>query len=140
MTCTTDLARGAAEFVLPTYHSHEPVGGSTAAPPTMRSHGWRVAIDTLGAARSLADDWDGMGAVAPVPALVDSAISLAQTLQANGTPAPNRTHAGVNGTLFFEWYTPAGYAELEVIEPTVAEQRLVPHGSNQAQVQVIRRR
>lgn len=41
---------------------------------------WQCIIDELLRIRSLKDDWDGEGSEAPHPALVDGAITLAQTL------------------------------------------------------------
>ena len=42
--------------------------------------------------------------------------------------------AGVNGTVYFEWHTPLGYAEIEVTSPFDAEYRWVEKGSDVAKV------
>jgi hypothetical protein len=136
MICTAELARGAAEFVPPGYHSHESIGGPTAAPPTDVPSGWQATVESLRRIRSLEEDWDGLDSVAPDPALVDGAISLVRSLRQ--WPPPDRTHAGVNGTIYFEWYTPAGYREVEVTGPTSGELRLVPKGGGQTLGRAIR--
>jgi hypothetical protein len=92
-------------------------------------NGWGPTIDELLRLRRLRDDWDGEGAEAPAPELVDSAITLAQDLQARGWLPPERVLASVNGTIYFEWHTPHGYVELEVTSPGEAECRFVPCGS-----------
>jgi hypothetical protein len=95
---------------------------------------WKDRIDDLLRIRSLTDDWDGEGTIAPHPSLVDGAITLCQTLQSKGSAPPDRVHAGVNETVFLEWHTPAGYQEIEVLSPVEAECRSVPRGSDSVQV------
>jgi hypothetical protein len=81
------------------------------------------------AIRGLDDDWDGQGAEAPPPALVDAAITLAQTLEARGLTPPHRVIAGVDGTVSFEWISCSDYLEIEVMSPDYAEYRFVRSGS-----------
>jgi hypothetical protein len=95
---------------------------------------WDARMAHLKAFRSLEDDWDGDGALAPGPDLADGAISLAQSLQKQGIEPPDRVIAGVNGTIYFEWYGSDGYYEIEVHSPTDAEARWVRNGSNQVVV------
>lgn len=95
---------------------------------------WHSLIDELLRIRNLPDDWDGEGTEAPHPALVDGAITLAQDLQANGSPPAARVIAGVNGTIYFEWHTPFGYQEIEVLSPMDAECRRVRKGSDVTEV------
>lgn len=95
---------------------------------------WSSIIDELLSIRFLEYDWDGEGAEAPDHALVDWAIALAQRLQGEGIEPPGRVHASVNATVYFEWYTPYGYREIEVVSPTEAEWRIVADGANQAEV------
>jgi sulfur carrier protein ThiS len=99
-----------------------------------RAETWHSLIDQLLRIRNLQDDWDGEGTEAPHPALVDRAITLAQYLQANGFPPAERVIAGVNGTIYFEWHTPLGYQEIEVLSPMDAECRWVRKGSNVTEV------
>jgi hypothetical protein len=88
---------------------------------------WEARIHDLLKIRSLEDDWDGAGAVAPPPDLVDSAIILAQILRDRGYDAPSRIVPGVNGTVLFEWQHDGIYEELEVTEPLLAEvMQIVP--------------
>jgi hypothetical protein len=93
------------------------------------AHTWGQLIDELLRIRNLQDDWDGEGTEAPHPALVDGAITLAQTLEAGGYPPAERVIASVNGTIYFEWHAPQGYQEIEVTSPLDAEYRWVPTGS-----------
>jgi hypothetical protein len=106
---------------------------------------WYVLIDELLRIRNLQDDWDGEGTEAPPPALVDGAIILAQCLQAKGYPPADRILAGVNGTIYFEWYTPLEYQEIEyqeieVLSPMDAECRQVRRDSNVTEVIHLSRR
>lgn len=95
---------------------------------------WAAVIDELLRIRTLEDDWDGDGTVAPDPALVDRAITLARSFQAKGDAPPDRVHASVNATVYFEWHTPLGYTEIEVVSPVEAERRSVRKGSNSTEV------
>lgn len=95
---------------------------------------WSLVIDELLRIRTLDDDWDGEGTEAPHPALVDGAITLAQTLQARGVTPPDRVHASVNATVYFEWQTPLGYREIEVVSPVEAECRFVRKGADETEV------
>ena len=96
--------------------------------------GWNKLLDELHRMLELEDDWDGEGSIAPHPALVSGAITLAQTLKANRCMPADRIVASVNGTVYFEWHTPVLYQEIEVISPLDAEVRWVPKGSDIAQV------
>lgn len=105
-----------------------------------RTQTWHASIDELLRIRNLQDDWDDEGTEAPHPALVDGAITLAQYLQANGLPPPDRVIAGVNGTIYFEWHTPFGYQEIEVLSPIDAECRWVRKGSDVTEIIGLSRR
>jgi hypothetical protein len=95
---------------------------------------WSSTIDELLRIRTLKDDWDGEGTEAPHSALVDGAITLAQYLQSKGNIPPDRVHAGVNATVYFEWHTPLGYREIEIVSPVEAECRFVRKGYDQTEV------
>jgi hypothetical protein len=60
------------------------------------------------------------GCEVPDPTLVDAALSLSRVLQ----PA-DRVIASVNGTIYFEYYLPDGYLEIEVTSQHDAEFRYV---------------
>ncbi len=107
-------------------------GSSAPTHSSATGSGWSDRIDDLLRVRNLADDWDGDGAVAPEAAVVDGAITLAQYLAALGTPPADRVHAGVNGTVYFEWHGVEGYREIEVTHPGAAECRWVPVDGTQA--------
>jgi len=89
---------------------------------------WDEVIDELLRIRILKDDWDGEGSPAPEPCIVDGAIAFAQYFVATGISPPHRAHAGVNGTIYFEWYLPQGYREVEVLAPDRAESRSILAG------------
>src|SRR5579875_1322013 len=95
---------------------------------------WSSLIDELLRIRNLQDDWDGEGTEAPDPALVDGAITLAQSLRAKRSPPADRVIAGVNGTIYFEWHTPFGYQEIEVLSPVDAEWRWVSKDSDVTEI------
>jgi len=91
---------------------------------------WADLINSLLEIGNLADDWDGQGAEAPTQGVVDGAIALAQTLRAEQHVPADRVVPSVNGTIYFEWYLPEGYREIEVITATRAEGRFVRKGSD----------
>lgn len=97
------------------------------------SRTWAELIDDLLSLRNLPDDWDGQGASAPHPAIVDGAIRWAQWFRAEQVEPADRVIAGVNGTILFEWFGSPGYAEAEVVTPDRAEVRLVVQGAQQAE-------
>lgn len=104
------------------------------------SQAWPQLIDDLLALRHLEEDWDGQGAAAPHPSLVDGAIALAQDFQAKEMVPADRVIAGVNGTLFFEWHRPTEYMEIEMTAPNQAEVRRVRKGSPVTEVFTLSRR
>jgi hypothetical protein len=92
---------------------------------------WNRWIDELLRLRQLQDDWDGEGALAPPPAVVDRAILIVQILRALDAPPPDRIFPSTNGTIYFEWFTPLGYWEIEVISPHDVQGRKILAGTNQ---------
>jgi hypothetical protein len=91
---------------------------------------WGDVIDELLALRGLEDDWDGQGAMSPDAAIVDTALAVALDFRSTIVPPAARVVAGVNGTVFFEWFSPTKYLEIEVTTPGQAEGRLVFRESN----------
>jgi hypothetical protein len=90
---------------------------------------WEEVIDEIVALQSLGDDWDGLGAIAPTPELLASAIGLATLLQKDGMDAPARAVAGTDGTVLLEWQAVDGsYCEVEVDRPFHADVMLVLPG------------
>lgn len=94
---------------------------------------WDRVIDDLLSLRQLQDDWDGQGAEAPDPAVVDSALKLALNFRASAMHPADRVVAGVNGTVFFEWFAPTQYLEIEVLAPGAAEGRWVYRETNRVE-------
>lgn len=107
--------------------SPAPQDGETLAPaPNPR---WTDRIDDLLDIRRLTDDWDGLGAPAPAPRLVDSAIMLAGWMRGRGVLPPARIVPGLTGTVIFEWQPgPGDYVEVEVTKPFTAELTILRDG------------
>jgi hypothetical protein len=137
MSTITRRAGGASAYSRSSYSAFQPLDERGVFGPDGQespARGWSSVVDELLRIRTLKDDWDGEGTEAPHPALVDGAITLAQSLQAKGDPPPDRVHAGVNATVYFEWHTPDGYTEIEVVSPVEAECRSVRQGTNTTEV------
>lgn len=137
MSTITRQAGGASAYSRPAYPTFQAFDDHGLFGPDDQDaagQDWSSVIDELLRIRTLDDDWDGEGTEAPHPALVDGAITLAQTLQARGVTPPDRVHAGVNATVYFEWHTPLGYREIEVVSPVEAECRFVRKGSDETEV------
>src|SRR4051812_32505232 len=82
----TPAARGASEYTQPDRSPTWPLDDRGLLAPDRcsgQTQTWTQLIDTLRALRDLEDDWDGQGAEAPHPALVDGAITLARQFQTN---------------------------------------------------------
>lgn len=86
-------------------------------PDSQISRGWSDAVDHLLRLRFINDDWDGEGSPAPSAEVLNFATNLARRMKDQGQSPPDRVLAGVNGTVFFEWYFPDCYQEVEVISP-----------------------
>ena len=95
---------------------------------------WNERIDDLLRLYHLDDDWDGGGSPAPAPSLVAGAMKLALTLKEKKHPPADRVSASVDGTIYFEWYTPTGHEEIEVTSPVDAEWRRVEEGADEAEI------
>jgi hypothetical protein len=89
----------------------------------------KKAIDELLELRRLGADWDGEGAVAPIPELVDGAIDfVAQRIY---TP-PSRVVPINDGRIAVEWYQDGCFVSLRVESPYRGRQMFVkPDGSTQ---------
>jgi hypothetical protein len=88
---------------------------------TPRHDPWQQAFEELRALSRLRDDWDGLGAHAPSPALLGSAVKVAEWYRASGRPAPSRVVAGTDGAVIIEWQAEGYYADLEIVEPNHAK-------------------
>lgn len=91
--------------------------------------GWKKCIDALLDIRTLEDDWDGQGAPAPPPDVVDGAIVLAVMLRQRHVAPPDATVQGVNRNVTLHWQWADGtFFEIDVIEPGLADAYLIPAG------------
>lgn len=84
---------------------------------------WSDQIMQLRRIRSMRDDWDGEGAEAPKPEVVDSVEDLLlQIREDQSAPPPSRIVASPDGALVIEWQLGNdGYVEMECSEPYRAE-------------------
>jgi len=94
-----------------------PYDGLMIARPMPRQDSWERVFEELRSIAGLEDDWDGLGAKAPAPALLETAAKLAQWYRAGGTTAPSRIVAGTDGAIMIEWQTEGSYADVEIAEP-----------------------
>jgi len=79
---------------------------------------WLAAEQQLIEIAQLEDDWDGLGAEAPEPEILESAIELLSNLRSiHRSPPPVHIVASANGTILFEWQGEGFYSEVEVVEP-----------------------
>ena len=83
---------------------------------------WDRRLEDLLSIRSLRDDWDGDGAEAPIPELMDTAIALLGWFRRSGHfPVPSRIVPSPNGTVVIEWESPDMYLEAEITTPSTVE-------------------
>ena len=83
---------------------------------------WRERFDDLALIRSFMDDWDGEGALAPTPELVDSVSELLKLLRnKRDFSPPSRIVAAPLGSIIVEWQTTQIYFEAEISTPYRAE-------------------
>lgn len=74
-------------------------------------------IQELEDIQSLQDNWDGEGAEAPKPELVDSTITLLGFIQ-NTLPPPTRITPSQTGNIVLEWqFEDNVYLEAEIVDP-----------------------
>lgn len=104
------------------------VGHASNGAVTPQAANWQGSIQQIEQLRTLAEDWDGQGATAPMPEVIDSAVQLALLYRSRQTPAPNRIVPGVGGTVIMEWQIADGYCEVEIVRPGYAEGMLVTEG------------
>jgi hypothetical protein len=93
---------------------------------------WSRVVQRLEDLRSLRNDWDGLGALAPSTAIVRSAITLTNAFRREKWQAPSAAVATVAGTILFTWEKPhpflrpgMRYLEIEVSGPEQAELMIV---------------
>lgn len=85
---------------------------------------WKNVMAELRDMRSLSDDWDGDGAVAPGVAVVDTALTQAIRLRSEYHNPPDRVIAGVNGSVLLEWFLFNRIEQMEIFAPNEFEVRI----------------
>lgn len=100
----------------------EPTSGQITWTDGESTSGWSRIERELLAMEGLFDNWDNMGAVAPDPALIDSAARFLHRLQSEHLDLPDMVMPGPEGTIIFAWHwAPGSTLEAEIGEPGVAE-------------------
>jgi hypothetical protein len=91
-------------------------GGSPQTPQGFElDPGWQLAESELLAIQRLRDDWDGMGAKAPDPKVVESAFIFLDILRISGdSQPPESITASPRGRIVFSWQC----FEAEIVDPT----------------------
>lgn len=82
---------------------------------------WDRAVEALRSLAELGHDWDGMGADALSPEIVNTALNYLMVLRMKGFTAPGRICATPAGTVMFEWHEDSLYREAEVVSATEVE-------------------
>lgn len=77
---------------------------------------WRNLREELVRIRGYADDWDGTGAAAPNPQLVDNAMLFLDLLKDQQENPPDAVAATPNGGVLFVWDTEGPYTEAQIEE------------------------
>lgn len=120
--------------ILSRFPSHVPNGqvnhvGIAVHSVAPASDEWTARLEELDVFRSYGENWDGQGADAISPAIIESAVHLARLLNRQGVAAPSCIVPGVHGTVIFEWQGADGaYLEVEVTAPDRAEGCLIVAG------------
>ncbi len=90
---------------------------------------WEPAVRKLVEFQALGEDWDGFGAKPPSEALLASAVGLAYLFSQHGVHPPGCVVPTPDGAVTFVWQEPDGtYADVEVVEPFVAEVMIIEPG------------
>jgi hypothetical protein len=92
-----------------------------ASPEREQAMAWDQTIDELHSIMQLRDDWDGLGARAPSPALAVMALRVAESFRDRKMIPPGSVVASLGGTVVFEWQIDGFYTELEITGPYDAE-------------------
>ncbi len=84
---------------------------------------WSEIVKSIGDMRSLQNNWDGEGAIAPQKAIVDTALALIDNFRSqNGdNTSPDRALPSIDGRILIEWHLENSYMEAEIVEPGLAE-------------------
>jgi hypothetical protein len=94
---------------------------------------WREREAEIRASALLTDDWDGEGAHAPAPGVVDTAVQLISLRWNEGRlPPPARVTISSDGTIIISWRGAGTYLEAEIEEPGRV-QWMLKTGSQKAQ-------
>jgi hypothetical protein len=102
---------------VPAYSGGGAVRGDALATGQAERDRWKaIRADLLLIAR-LRDDWDGQGAKAPSPPVVESAFHILRLFHEGGLSVPSSVVAAPDGAVVFTWETPNSYREAEISRP-----------------------
>jgi len=85
---------------------------------------WETLEARVFSFRSLGNDWDGEGALAPKPEVVNTAIDFVRLLKRNEQFyqfAPTQLSIDPTGAIIFEWRVGSVYADAEISGPRTVE-------------------
>jgi|SRR6185312_8641069 len=82
---------------------------------------WVRRRNELAAIRAYRDDWDGFGADAPDPRIVDTAIGFLHLLQGRGALPPTRVTLSPDGLVSMEWQDGDHLQQAQVVTETEVE-------------------
>src|SRR5271166_2609295 len=87
-----------------------------------------LSLVASGLSENWDEEWDGMGALAPSEALIQSVLELIECLRVEGRSPVTRASTTPSGTIILEWQGGGDYVEVEVVSPYRSEWMFVPHG------------
>lgn len=82
---------------------------------------WRALRQEFLSFGSREPGWDGFGAAAPSPQLLESALDFLSGLQIQGTTPPSCVTLTPAGSVLVEWDEPDGHTDAELFAPSEVE-------------------
>jgi hypothetical protein len=97
---------------------------------------WLERENELKTIRRFKNDWDGMGAAAPNPHVIDNAIRFLRKLkQTEDAPAPDSITASPTGSVVLIWNSNDEYVEAEIaVEWIIEWMRETPSGTSHTSI------
>lgn len=82
------------------------------------AEGWIDRKNDLKVIRRYRDDWDGMGAIAPTPHIIDTAVRVLERMQnvGAGVSPPSAVSGTPMGHVTLEWHIGHDYLEAELVD------------------------
>lgn len=103
-------------FELPPHVRYAPSSNSISPEETLTSR-WHQSRRKLLELRRMKSNWDGLGADAPDPAVVDAAIGFLSSLKDRpATPPPDRIVIAPDGAVILEWQSGMERVQAEICD------------------------